>query len=309
MCWTISANGRRDAVRGAEFHQRDIQSDAALDTVFGRHRFAAIMHLAASTVVSESVANPGKYYRNNAVATARLVRRAVAHRVRHFIFASTAAVYGIPPGGLCRETSPTVPINPYGQSKSMAEKAIEAACGASGLRHVIFRYFNVAGAGADGALGQRGRGSTHLVKIACEVATGTRGTIEIFGTDYATPDGTCIRDYVHVEDVAAAHVAALGYLRAGGRSATLNCGVGMGYSVREVIRAVERAAGRPLPVQETDRRPGDPAVLVAVPDRIRRVLDWSPKRDGLDRIATSALAWERGLKGFGPVARSRNRSG
>ena len=296
-------NARRDAVGGAAFHRGDIGSDAWLDTVF-RRRIATIVHLAASTTVSESVVNPGKYYRNNAAATARLLRYAVANRVRHFIFASTAAVYGRPQHGICREDAPTVPINPYGESKLMAERMVRDACAPSRMRHVIFRYFNVAGARPDAPPAPRGRASTPLVKAACEVATGARGKIEIFGTDYATADGTCIRDYVHVEDLAAAHVAALRYLRAGGASTTLNCGIGKGYSVREVIRAVARAAARPLPVRETARRPGDPPAVVAAPDRIARVLDWSPEFDDLDRIARSALARERALSRSGLAGRA-----
>ena len=290
------SNGCGEVVEGAILHEVDICDWGALQGIFQRYQIVAVMHFAASTIVSDSVASPGAYYRNNAGGTANLLECAVAHRVRHFVFSSSAAVYGVPEEGVCQEDSSTEPISPYGKSKLFCEQMLRDVCAASDMRYVALRYFNVAGADAGGQLGQRGHRSTHIFKIACEVATGTRASLEIYGTDYATADGTCIRDYVHVEDLAAAHCAALRYLSGGGVSTTLNCGYGRGFSVREVIQAVERAAGRSLPVSEASRRAGDPPVLVAASDRIRRTLDWSPKCDDLDYIARTALAWERSLR-------------
>ena len=289
------SNGSRDAVGGAEFYQGDVRDAALLESIFRTWKVSAVMHFAAVTMVSESVANPAKYYLNNTVGTANLLQCAAAGEVEHFLFSSTAAVYGAPPGGVCRESTATVPINPYGRSKLMSEEMLRDISQVSSMGHVILRYFNVAGADSSGNLGQCGKVSTHLFKVACEVAAGSRERLEIYGTDYPTADGTCVRDYLHVEDLASAHLAALRYLREGGDSTTLNCGYGRGFSVREVVAAVERAANRPLPVAEAARRPGDPPILVAAPERLLRVLDWQPGFDDLDTIARSALDWERSL--------------
>ena len=289
------SNGHREAVGGAVFLDGDVRDCALGESILRSHDVDTILHFAGSTLVSESVADPGKYFSNNVGGTADLLTSAVTNSVKHFIFSSSAAVYGAGETGTFKEDSPTKPVNPYGLSKLMCEGIIADVCKDSPMRYVILRYFNVAGAALSGALGQRGRVSSHLMKVACEAAAGKRETIEIFGNDYSTFDGTCVRDYVHIEDLATAHVAALRYLRSGGASTTLNCGYGRGFSVRQVIRAVERAAGKPLPVREGERRSGDPAVLVAASDRISRVLDWSPKYDNLDLIADSALAWERSL--------------
>ena len=288
-------NAWREAAGTAEFHEGDVHDDSLLESLFRTRDIDTIMHFAASTRVAESVANPGKYYRNNTAGTLNLLLAAVEGGVGNLVFSSSAAVYGVPEGGICREDTPTLPVNPYGRSKLMSEVMIGDICGAAGMRHVILRYFNVAGAATDGRLGQRGRRSSHLIKRACEAAVGTRDTLEIFGTDYPTADGTCIRDYVHVEDLAAAHARALPYLRSGGESVTLNCGYGRGFSVREVIRAVERAAGRPLRIRESDRRDGDPPVLIAAADRIHGVLEWAPRFSDLDVIVRTALAWEHRL--------------
>lgn len=290
------SNGCSEAVAGAKLHEADICDPGVLDGIFEKHRIEAVMHFAASAIVSESVVNPGMYYRNNTGGTANLLECAASHGVRYFIFSSSAAVYGVPDEGVCREDSRTEPINPYGKSKLFCEDIVRDVCTASDMRYATLRYFNVAGADGHATLGQRGRISTHIFKVACEVATGKRKAIAIYGTDYPTADGTCIRDYVHVVDLAAAHVSALHYLRGGGGSTTLNCGYGRrGFSVREVIQAVEHAAQMPLSVRETGRREGDPPVLVAATDRIRRVLNWTPKFDDLDFIAETALAWERSL--------------
>ncbi|MCC7257740.1 MAG: UDP-glucose 4-epimerase GalE [Gammaproteobacteria bacterium] len=254
-----------------------------------------VMHFAAHTIVPESVTDPLKYYGNNTCASRNLLAACQRAGVAQFVFSSTAAVYGMPPGGLAAEDGPTVPINPYGSSKLMTEWMLRDLAVAGALRHVTLRYFNVAGADPGGRIGQSTRHATLLTKVACEAVVGKRPHVAIYGTDYDTPDGTGVRDYIHVEDLATAHVDALRHLREGGASATLNCGYGHGYSVREVIAAVERAAGRKLAVREEPRRAGDPPTLVAVADRIRTVLGWTPAHDDLDVIVCSALAWERRL--------------
>jgi UDP-glucose 4-epimerase len=212
--------------------------------------------------------------------------------VKHFVFSSTAAVYGIPAEGLAREDSPTVPINPYGLSKLMSEWMLRDLAAASKLRYVALRYFNVAGSDPGGRIGQTAPTATLLVKVACQAAAGVRPQLQIFGTDYPTPDGTGVRDYIHVEDLANAHLMALDYLRADGASATLNCGYGHGYSVREVLKMVESVNGKPLNVVESPRRAGDPPSLVAHAERIRAVLGWQPRFDDLDTIVRSQLEWE-----------------
>jgi UDP-glucose 4-epimerase len=242
------------------------------------------------------VSNPLKYYGNNTCATRNLIECAADAGIRHFIFSSTAAVYGIPPGGLAAEDSPTAPINPYGTSKLMSEWMLRDASAAHGFGYVVLRYFNVAGADPGGRIGQSTTKATLLTKVACEAAVGKRQHVSIFGTDYATPDGTGIRDYIHVEDLATAHLDALRYLRQGGESTVLNCGYGHGYSVREVIDAVDRANGKPLVRREEPRRAGDPPVLVARADRIRRALGWQPRHDDLGFIVETALRWERRLQ-------------
>ncbi len=254
-----------------------------------------VMHFAAHTIVPESVADPLKYYGNNTCASRNLLGACQHAGIAHFVFSSTAAVYGIPPGGRAAEDSPTAPINPYGSSKLMTEWMLRDLAAATALRHVTLRYFNVAGADPLGRIGQSTRHATLLTKVACEAAVGKRPHVSVFGTDYDTPDGTGVRDYIHVEDLATAHVDALRYLRRGGPPVTLNCGYGHGYSVRELIAAVERAAGHALLVREEPRRAGDPPVLVAVAERIRTVLGWQPLHDDLDAIVRTSLAWERHL--------------
>jgi UDP-glucose 4-epimerase len=211
------------------------------------------------------------------------------------VFSSTAAVYGIPEGGVADETTPTVPINPYGWSKLMSEQMLRDIAAVTPLRYVALRYFNVAGADPAGRIGQSTPEATHLIKVACEHVVGKRPEISIFGTDYATPDGTCVRDYIHVEDLAAAHLQALGYLRGGGASTTLNCGYGQGFSVREVLAEVGRVAGQRLAVTESGRRAGDPPRLIAAASRIRETLGWTPRHEDLAGIVATALAWEQRL--------------
>jgi UDP-glucose 4-epimerase len=263
--------------------------------LLAEHAIDTVMHFAAHTVVPESVANPLKYYGNNTCSTRALLECCVACGVRHFVFSSTAAVYGIPERGIAAEDSPTVPINPYGTSKLMSEWMLRDLGAAGGPRYVILRYFNVAGSDPRGRIGQSTQGATLLTKVACEAAVGKRSGVSIFGTDYPTPDGTGVRDYIHVEDLADAHLRALTYLKKGGASLTLNCGYGRGYSVREVLAMVERVSGRPLQIREEPRRAGDPPTLIAKADRVRGLLGWTPRYDNLEMIVKTSLDWERRL--------------
>jgi UDP-glucose 4-epimerase len=265
--------------------------------IIADHRVDSIIHFAASIVVPESVADPLGYYRNNTINTALLLQAAVAGGVKNFIFSSTAAVYGNPESVPVSESAATKPISPYGTSKLMSEIILHDTAKAHGLKFVILRYFNVAGADPRGRTGQSTPQATHLIKVAAEVVTGKREKMSVFGTDYPTPDGTCVRDYIHVADLARAHSAALAYLRRGGGNATFNCGYGHGYSVMEVLDATRRVAGRDFPVDYVGRRAGDPAALVADVSRIQSTLDWRPIYDNLDTIVTHALAWERRLPG------------
>ena len=259
------------------------------------HKVDSIIHFAASIVVPDSVRDPLGYYRNNTLNTCNLIDVAIDNGVKRFIFSSTAAVYGNPQRVPAREDDPTAPISPYGASKLMSETMLRDAGFAHGLRYVVLRYFNVAGANPKGRTGQATPQATHLIKVACEAAVGKRAKVDVFGMDYPTPDGTGIRDYIHVSDLAAAHSAALAYLREGGDSATFNCGYGLGASVMEVIASVKRVSGVDFPVVVGSRREGDPAALIADVSRIRTTLPWTPKFQDLDTIVTHALAWERSL--------------
>src|SRR5882757_6777133 len=263
--------------------------------LLAEHQVDAIIHFAASIVVPDSVADPLGYYRNNTVNSRALIETAVKGGVRHFIFSSTAAVYGNPERVPVREDDPTIPMSPYGSSKLMTEIMLRDAGVAHDLRHVILRYFNVAGADPLGRTGQSTKGATHLIKVAVETALGMRPQMDVFGTDYPTPDGTCVRDYIHVSDLARAHSDALAYLRSDGASVTLNCGYGRGFSVFDVIETVKRVAGVDFKVELAPRREGDPAQIVAASDRARAVLKWQPHFDDLPTIVTHALAWERKL--------------
>jgi UDP-glucose 4-epimerase len=263
--------------------------------VIHEHKINSIIHFAASIVVPDSVRDPLGYYRNNTLNTCNLLDVAIANGVKRFIFSSTAAVYGNPQRVPAREDDVKVPISPYGASKLMSETMLRDAGLAHGLRYVVLRYFNVAGADPQGRTGQATPQATHLIKVACEAALGKRAKVDVFGTDYATPDGTGVRDYIHVSDLAAAHSAALAYLRDGGDSATFNCGYGRGASVLEVIAAVKRVSGVDFPVVLGPRREGDPADLIADVSRIRAALPWTPRYQDLDTIVRHAFAWERGL--------------
>jgi UDP-glucose 4-epimerase len=289
------STGFRDAVTHGELVTGETGDASLVAQLLRDHDVDTVMHFAAHTVVPESVSDPLKYYGNNTCSTRTLLACCRDAGVEHFVFSSTAAVYGIPAGGIAREDTPTVPINPYGTSKLMSEWMLRDLAAAGGPRYVALRYFNVAGSDPAGRIGQSTPEATLLIKVACEVACGRRPHLRIFGTDYDTPDGTGIRDFIHAEDLASAHLRALDYLRSGGAPATLNCGYGRGYSVREVVAAVGRATGRPLPVVEEPRRAGDPPALVADAGRIADVLGWAPRHDDLDFIVATALAWERRL--------------
>jgi UDP-glucose 4-epimerase len=289
-------SGFRSAVVHGELVVGDTGDRELVGRLLRERRIETVMHFAAHTIVPESVTNPLKYYSNNTCATRSLLQCCQEAGVRHFVFSSTAAVYGIPAGGTAAEDSPTAPINPYGTSKLMSEWMLRDVAAASAVRYVVLRYFNVAGSDPGGRIGQSTINGTLLTKVACEVAVGRRPHVSIFGTDYPTQDGTGVRDYIHVEDLADAHLKALDYLKKGGASTTLNCGYGHGYSVREVLATVERLNGRPLATIESPRRAGDPPSLVARADRVRQVLGWSPRHDSLDAIVRSQLEWERRLQ-------------
>jgi UDP-glucose 4-epimerase len=273
----------------------DTGDPVLVSNILREHNVTAILHFAAHTIVPESVSDPLKYYSNNTASTLNLLRCSKAQGVKHFIFSSTAATYGNLTDGLATESTPTAPINPYGTSKLMSEWMLRDLCQAEKLTSVILRYFNVAGSDPAGKIGQSTKKATLLIKVACEVALGKRPQLSVFGTDYPTPDGTGVRDYIHVHDLASAHLAALDYLRQGGESTTLNCGYGHGYSVREVINAVNRCHGAPIAVKEEPRRQGDPAFLVADVSKIHQTLAWKPLYDDLDKIVTTSLAWENKL--------------
>ncbi|MET0657528.1 MAG: UDP-glucose 4-epimerase GalE [Steroidobacteraceae bacterium] len=285
--------------RSAVLHGKLVVGDTGDRELVGRvlkeNGIETVMHFAAHTVVPESVSNPLKYYGNNTCSTRSLLQCCQEAGIKHFVFSSTAAVYGIPEGGIAAENSPTQPINPYGMSKLMSEWMLRDLAFATALRYVVLRYFNVAGSDPEARIGQSTIGATLLTKVACEAAVGKRPKVAVYGTDYPTPDGTGVRDYIHVEDLADAHVRALDYLRKAGASATLNCGYGHGYSVRELLAAVEKAAGKRLTITEEPRRAGDPPALVSKATRVREVLGWTPRYDDLAMIVSSQLAWEQRL--------------
>jgi UDP-glucose 4-epimerase len=296
------STGFEAAVTSGELIIGDTGNAALLEDIFTTHDIDTVMHFAAHTIVPESVADPLKYYRNNTASSRTLLEAANNKGVKNIVFSSTAAVYGIPEGGKASEDSPTQPINPYGTSKLMTEWMLRDLAAAGGPNYVALRYFNVAGCEPTGRIGQSTPKATLLVKVACEAATGRRPSVSVFGTDYPTPDGTGLRDYIHVEDLAAAHLNALTYLRNGGEPTVLNCGYGHGYSVRDVLAAVEKANEAPLNVLEEARRAGDPPELIAVAERVREVLGWEPRFDDLDTIVKTALAWERKIAAQDPSA-------
>jgi UDP-glucose 4-epimerase len=300
--WTVAviddlSNGSRHVVpEGVAFYEGNISDKALTARIFAEQGTGAIMHFAGSIVVPESVENPLKYYENNTLASHALISAAVQAGVKHILFSSTAATYGEPETVPIQEDDPKEPINPYGWSKLMTERMLTDASAAHPFNYGALRYFNVAGADPKGRTGQIGKGSTHLIKIAAEVAVGKRSQIAVYGTDYPTPDGTCIRDYIHVSDLAAAHVAALDWLTEHpGENLVMNCGYGKGLSVLEVLDAVDRHTNQPLKRVMEGRRAGDPPELVAGNARLLETLAWRPAYNDIDRIVGDALAWERKL--------------
>ena len=286
------SKGFAAAVTGCELVQGDTGNKHLLRLLLGKRQVVAVMHFAGSTIVPESVEKPLKYYENNTVKSRNLIESCVEAGVRHFVFSSTAAVYGIPQAGQATLQTPTEPVNPYGMSKLMTEVMLRDVSRVTPMSHAALRYFNVAGADPQGRIGQSTPDCTLLIKVACEAALGKRKELHIYGTDYPTPDGTGVRDYIHVNDLSAAHILALQHLEAGGASTTLNCGYGHGYSVREVVRAVEQVHGSPINVVESDRRPGDPPSLVADGNSAKELLGWQPRYDDLEFIVRTAYNWE-----------------
>lgn len=293
------SGGFRDAVLGGEFVEGDLADRLALDNVFALHRPDAVMHFASFIQVGESVQLPDKYYRNNFSNTVNLLDAMVAHGVKRFIFSSTAAIFGEPEYVPIDELHPTRPLNPYGRSKWMVEQMLVDYGLAFGLRYVCLRYFNAAGADPDGLLGERHQPETHLIPLVLQAASGRRPHIAVFGRDYDTPDGTCIRDYIHIADLCSAHLLALNMLSDGGHSNCFNLGNGEGFSVQQVIDAAQRIAGVSIQIVDAERRAGDPARLVADASRARRVLGWVPQHAELDAIIADAWRWEGATAGHG----------
>jgi len=291
VCDNLST-GHAWAVTHGELVVADISDISRLRSLMREDDFDAVIHFAGSIVVPESVENPAKYYANNTCNTLKLLRCCQEAGIRNFVFSSTAAVYGIPESDTVSEGALLQPINPYGHSKLMSEQMIKDISAASGMRHCILRYFNAAGADPEGRIGQSTPDATHLIKVASEAATGKRDGLTIFGTDYPTSDGTCIRDYIHVSDLANAHVCALDYLAKESESAVINCGYGKGFSVHEVVQMVKQVSGVDFPVRESGRRAGDPPMLVADSVKLRRLLCWQPCHDSLKAIVRTAYAWE-----------------
>lgn len=289
------SSGFPEAVLGGELIVGNCGDGGLVRQVLGDHGIDTVMHFAAHTVVPESVSDPLKYYRNNSSNSRALLEACIDSGVKNFVFSSTAAVYGMPESGVATEETPTTAINPYGTSKLMTEWMLRDVASAFDFRYAALRYFNVAGADPLCRIGQSTAKATHLIKVACQAALGVREHLQVFGTDYPTPDGTGVRDYIHVEDLAHAHLKALDYLRGGGESTVLNCGYGHGFSVLDVIRSVEYVADRPLQIRKEERRPGDPPALIADAAKIREVLGWEPAYDDLDFIVKTALAWEAKL--------------
>jgi len=291
----LSTGSSDTLLYGEELVVSDLSEQARLEQTIRDYDINTVLHFAAAIIAPESVSLPLKYYGNNTCNTLRLLQSCVRTGVEKFVFSSTAAVYGMPDSGSAAEDSPTLPINPYGTSKLMSEWMLRDTALAHGLRYVALRYFNVAGADPQARMGQRVKEATHLIKVCCQAALGNRSEVSVFGSDYPTPDGSGVRDYIHIEDLASAHLAALSYLDKGGDSTTLNVGYGKGSSVREVIDVVQRISGVQFPVREAPRRPGDPAMLVAKAERIRQVLDWAPRYADLETIVADAWRWEQKL--------------
>ena len=287
------STGHRELLPGGEFVEGGLGDAVLLDKLFSTHKISAVMHFAAFSLVGESVEKPLKYYRNNMAATAELLDSMIRHSVKRFIFSSTAAVYGEPVDIPITESHPCTPTNPYGESKIAVDRMLKDCDSAYGLKYISLRYFNAAGADRSGEIGERHRNETHLIPLVLEVAAGRRENIKIFGTNYPTPDGTCIRDYIHVSDLSGAHLLALDSLLSGGDSAVYNLGNNRGYSVREVIELSRKVTGKPIPAIEADKRPGDPAILIASSDKIKKNLGWKPVYEDLETIIKTAWKWHQ----------------
>jgi len=298
-------SGHRWAVpEAAQFYQDTIHNRDTVKDIIIRHQVDSVIHFAGHIVVPESVENPSKYYHNNVIGSLNLIETCTENGVGNFVFSSSAAVYGIPDHCPVDESVALSPINPYGATKLITEWTLRdlAAASAGQFNYVALRYFNVAGAHMGGLTGQATPEATHLIKVACQAACGQRDSMSVFGDDYDTHEGTCIRDYIHVDDHAAAHLYALGYLDQGDESVAVNCGYGHGYSVREVVECIKAVSGVDFTVHQQPRRAGDPPELIAVADRIRSVLGWSPEFDDLDTIVRTSLAWERRIAAGDPTA-------
>ncbi|MCK5808800.1 UDP-glucose 4-epimerase GalE [bacterium] len=287
------STGKKEALLYGTLVEMDLGDYEKVDHLFQERHFDAVIHFAAFIVVPESVEKPIQYYKNNTINTTHLIDIASRNGVKYFVFSSTAAVYGEPDISVVDESLPLMPINPYGWSKLMSEQVLRDTCSATEMKHIILRYFNVAGADPDGKIGQNFPQATHLIKVACQTALGMRDKVAIFGTDFDTPDGTGVRDYIHVTDLASAHLASLSFLDTGGESQTLNCGYGTGFSVREVLKEIEKVHGEPFTVIETERRAGDPASLIANNSKILKTLIWKPQYDNLHTICKTAYMWEK----------------
>ena len=283
--------GHEWAVRWGPLEHGDLADRALVEKLLHRHRIEAVLHFAAFAYVGESMSAPAKYFRNNVINSLGLLEALQAQGVRHVVFSSTCATYGVPENVPIDEAQPQRPVNPYGESKLFVERALHWHAAAHALGFVALRYFNAAGADPEGEIGEDHDPESHLIPLAIDAALGRGPALKIFGTDYATADGTAVRDYIHVSDLAAAHVTALDHLRRGGSSMALNLGTGEGHSVREVVAAVERATGSRVPFEEAPRRPGDPPALIAAPARARQVLGWQPQHSDLDTIVTTAARW------------------
>ena len=287
------STGHLELLPGGEFIEGSLGDTVLLDKLFSTHKISAVMHFAAFSLVGESVEKPLKYYRNNMAATTELLDSMIRHKVKRFIFSSTAAVYGEPVEIPITENHPCNPTNPYGTSKISVERMLKDCDSAYGLKYISLRYFNASGADESGDVGERHTNETHLIPLILEVANGRRENINIFGTNYPTHDGTCIRDYIHVSDLTQAHLLALEALLSGGKSAVYNLGNNRGYSVREVIKLARKVTGKPIPTVESDRRPGDPAILIASSDKIKKTLGWKPKFEDLENIIKTAWVWHQ----------------
>lgn len=283
--------GHKEAVLGGRFYEGDLRDDSFMDRVFTENQIDAVVHFAADSLVGESVADPLKYYNNNVVSTLRLLGKMKQYGVNKIVFSSTAATYGEPENTPILETDKTVPTNPYGETKLTVEKALKWADNAYGIKHIILRYFNVAGAHPSGKIGEDHHPESHLIPIIIQAAMGKRDYIGIYGDDYPTPDGTCIRDYIHVTDLANAHILALNKLMSGSESDIFNLGNGSGFSVKQVIEATEKVAGRKIPVKTEPRRAGDPAILIASSQKAQDVLGWQPQYHQLETIIETAWKW------------------